>query len=91
MEEVLFGKLGIFSKVEAVTDVIEKGILDYVAHTHRYAEHGIEMLLKLADPSYERAVAKLDLKHVRAADRATYLLNYLYMSIQSNQLLLDNW
>jgi hypothetical protein len=28
---------------------------------------------------------------VRQADRATYLLNYLYMNIQSCQLLVDNW
>lgn len=35
--------------------------------------------------------ARLNFEHVKPADRATYLLNYLYMRIQACQLLVDNW
>ena len=35
--------------------------------------------------------AALNLKKIKPADRATYLLNYLYMQIQTEQLLVDNF
>ena len=35
--------------------------------------------------------ARLNLKFIKPADRATYLLNYLYMQIQRDQLLVDNF
>lgn len=34
--------------------------------------------------------ARLNFEDIKPADRATYLLNYLYLQIQSDQLLLDN-
>ena len=52
LEELLFGKGGLFSKVDALTDIVERGVLDYVAHTHRYESDGgqeTDLLLKLAE------------------------------------------
>ena len=34
--------------------------------------------------------ASLNFEHIKPADRATYLLNYLYMQIQTDQLLAEN-
>jgi hypothetical protein len=35
-------------------------------------------------------VASLNFEHIKPADRATYLLNFLYMQVQMDQLLQDN-
>ena len=94
LEELLFGQGGLFTKIEALTDIVEKGVLDYVAHTHKNAELnvGTQLLLKLAvDMPGDLPYARLNLDAVKPADRATYLLNYLYMSIQGSQLLVENW
>ena len=45
---------------------------------------------KLISGSCHLPCAKLNLEFIKPADRATYLLNYLYMEIQQDQLLVDN-
>jgi hypothetical protein len=88
----------IFSKISALLDIIEKGILDFVAFNHnqpKLLQNQQEPFLSLADgkpdeSNYRKLVnglcnqinlpsAKLNLEHIKPADRATYLLNYLYM------------
>lgn len=157
--EQLLDQQGLFSKIEALKDIMEQGVLDFVAHSHNIqaaAEQDLdapkqaggraplESLLRLAEvqkgqgksgarepdfggkglnasdlndqgdqeaPADEGAAshetfkklldevqnplrlpnARLNVEHVRPADRATYLLNYLYMQIQRDQLLVDNF
>ena len=128
----------LFSKMDALADIMEKGILDFVAHSHNQQEgakeHSVGMLfdgeqnqdlepeemsfLQIAEPEFKPQIAKTDLEptntqkqnfvskidnplelpsallnfeDIKPADRATYLLNFLYMQIQADQLMQDNY
>lgn len=70
LDQLLFGKGALFSKIQTLVDIVERGILDYVAHTHGYSEQGfnIEILLKLAvhgEDASDLPFARLNFEHVR--------------------------
>jgi hypothetical protein len=88
----------LFSNISTLLEIIEKGILDFVAFNHNQGKIQLnqeqELFLQLADvnkeeSTYEKLIsgschlpcAKLNLDFIKPADRATYLLNYLYMQI----------
>lgn len=88
----------IFVKVNCLHDIIKNGVMDYLIKAEEISDPDLIQNFSIASANQnilegqresdnKNLIPALELDKLKPADRVTFLLNYLYLTIKNNELL----